>query len=53
MGRKKNNGLSKFQPYLVNSCGVTAIDSRKCKTIDLYSDYMGKITGACLINYTS
>ena len=27
---------------LVNSCGVIAIDNRKCKTIDLYSDYMGK-----------
>ena len=40
LSRGKNNELSKFQPCLVNSCGVIVIDNRKCKTIDLYSDYM-------------
>ena len=28
-----------FQPSVVSSCGITALDSRKNKEIDLYSDY--------------
>ena len=27
------------QPFMVNSFGIIALDSRKSKKIDLYSDY--------------
>ena len=50
---KRHNGLLKFQPYLVSAFGVIAIDSKKSKTIDLYSDYAKKTTGACLIDHKS
>ena len=49
----KTNGLLKFQPFLVCGFGVISIDNKKSKTIDLYSAYMGKNTGACLINHNS
>ena len=33
------NGSPKFQPSVVCSFGIIALDSRKNKIIDLYSDY--------------
>ena len=33
------NGSPKFQSSVVSSFGITAIESRKNKEIDLYSDY--------------
>ena len=35
------NGPPKFEPSVVCSFGIIAIDSRKSKVIDLYSDYTG------------
>ena len=31
--------LPKFQPFVVSSFGITSLESRKNKEIDLYSDY--------------
>ena len=50
LSRGKTNGLSKFQPYLMNSCGVIAIDSMKCNKINLYSGYMGKKLQALILS---
>ena len=33
------NGQPKFQPSMVRSFGIIALDSGKSKIIDLYSDY--------------
>ena len=33
------NGLPKFQSIMVSSFGITTLDSRKSKEINLYSDY--------------
>ena len=37
--QRPKNGPPKFQPSVVCSFGIIAIDSRKSKVIDLYSDY--------------
>ena len=39
----KTNGLFKFQCFLVNAFGVLVIDTKKSKTIYLYSAYMENI----------
>ena len=40
------NGSPKFQLIMVSSFGITALDSRKSKEINLYSDYTENILQA-------
>ena len=48
------NGPPKFQPSVACSFGIIAIDSRKSKVIDLYSDYIeNKLLALTFVAITS
>ena len=48
------NGSPKFQPSVVSSFGITALESRKNKEINLYSDYTkNKLQALAFVAITS